>query len=199
MFSRPMIGRKIEPWRLAKAISVPIEMPPEIAGKPATRYSTAGIAAKTMPMVAIRQRPASCERTSRSISLADVSVNRAWPAGPLPSVFVSSAPLMLRVSSTWVCRSERAFCLVIVRSRRTSATRRVSRMAGGSTSSDSRESRQFRATIATAVATAVVRLEAIEVAVVVITDCRPATSCISRDWMSPPRVRLKKAIDWAWR
>jgi len=53
--------------------------------------------------------------------------------------------------------------------------------------------------MATAVATAVVRLAAIEVAVVVTTDWRPATSWSSRDWISPPRVRLKKSIDWAWR
>jgi len=37
------------------------------------------------------------------------------------------------------------------------------------------------------------------VAVEVTTDCSPEVSWISRDWISPPRVRLKKAIDWAWR
>jgi hypothetical protein len=52
--------------------------------------------------------------------------------------------------------------------------------------------------MATAVATAVVTLDAIEVAVEVSTDCRPATSRSSRDWISPPRVRLKKSSDWAW-
>ena len=46
--------------------------------------------------------------------------------------------------------------------------------------------------MATAVATAVVRLEAIEVAVEVTTDCMPPMSLVIRDCTSPVRVRVKK-------
>ena len=49
--------------------------------------------------------------------------------------------------------------------------------------------------MATAVATAVVRLEAMEVAVEVTTDSMPPMSLLMRDWTSPVRVRVKKAID----
>ena len=41
-----------------------------------------------------------------------------------------------------------------------------------------------------------VRLEAIEVAVEVTTDCMPPMSLVIRDCTSPVRVRVKKAIDW---
>ena len=49
--------------------------------------------------------------------------------------------------------------------------------------------------MATAVATAVVRLAAIEVAVEVTTDSMPPMSFWMRDCTSPVRVRVKKAID----
>ena len=63
------------------------------------------------------------------------------------------------------------------------------------TTSEMRESCQDRATIATAVATAVVRLAAMEVAVEVTTDSMPPMSLVMRDWTSPVRVRVKNAID----
>src|SRR6478735_3781956 len=68
-------------------------------------------------------------------------------------------------------------------------------MAGGMTTSEIRESRQDSATMATAVATAVVRFEAMEVAVDVTTDSMPPMSFWIRDWTSPDLVRVKKAID----
>src|SRR5216683_7494768 len=68
-------------------------------------------------------------------------------------------------------------------------------MAGGMTTSEMRESRQDSATMATAVAIAVVRLDAIEVAVEVTTDSMPPMSLVMRDWSSPLRVRVKKATD----
>ena len=49
--------------------------------------------------------------------------------------------------------------------------------------------------MATAVATAVVRLAAMEVAVEVTTDSMPPMSLVMRDWTSPVRVRVKKATD----
>ncbi len=54
-------------------------------------------------------------------------------------------------------------------------------------------SRQERTAIATAVATVVVRLEAIEVAVEVTTFCMPPMSLVIRDCTSPVRVRVKNA------
>ena len=49
--------------------------------------------------------------------------------------------------------------------------------------------------MAIAVATTVVTLVAIEVAVSVTTDCMPLTSLVRRDCTSPPLVRVKKASD----
>ena len=49
--------------------------------------------------------------------------------------------------------------------------------------------------MATAVATAVVRLAATDVAVEVTTDSMPPTSLVIRDWTSPVRVRVKNATD----
>src|SRR2546422_9728588 len=63
------------------------------------------------------------------------------------------------------------------------------------TTSEMRESCQDRATIATEVATAVVRLAAMEVAVEVTTDSMPPMSLVMRDWTSPVRVRVKNPID----
>ena len=90
-------------------------------------------------------------------------------------------------------------CCLAVTSRRSRATRRVSQMAGGMTRRERRLSRQLRATMAIAVPTAVVTLDAMDVAVEVTTDCIPATSLVRRDWTSPPRVRVKKESDWRWR
>ena len=50
---------------------------------------TAGIAAKMMLSEAIRQRPASWERSSRSISRAEEPLNRRTRAGPVPIVLAS--------------------------------------------------------------------------------------------------------------
>ena len=64
------------------------------------------------------------------------------------------------------------------------------------TSKEIRDNRQDSATIATAVATAVVRFEAMEVAVEVTTCCMPPMSLVIRDWTSPLRVRVKNPSDW---
>lgn len=170
-------------------------MPPDVAGSPAARYSSAGIAEKMMLIVAIRQRPDNCERTSRSTRRVEVAENRSDIAGPAPSVLPSWIPLIDRLSSIWVCMSASAFCRCVVISRRISATLRVSQMAGGSTISDSSDNRQLSTAIATAVPITVVTLDAIDVAVDVTTVCMPPMSLVSRDWISPPRVRVKKPSD----
>ncbi len=63
------------------------------------------------------------------------------------------------------------------------------------TTSEISESCGDKATMATAVAIAVVRLAAMEVAVEVTTDSMPPMSLVMRDCTSPVRVRVKKAID----
>ncbi|GAB2664434.1 hypothetical protein GCM10027068_50470 [Prescottella soli] len=83
----------------------------------------------------------------------------------------------------------------MVMARRIRATLRVNQIAGGSTISESSERRQLSTAIATAVPTTVVRLDAIEVAVDVTTVCIPPMSLVSRDWISPPRVRVKNPRD----
>src|ERR1019366_2682844 len=63
------------------------------------------------------------------------------------------------------------------------------------TTSEINDSRHDNATIATDVATAVVRLAAIDVAVEVTTDSIPPMSLVIRDCTSPVRVRVKNAMD----
>ena len=152
--------------------------------------------AKTICIVAIRQRPASCERSSRSTSSPDVAENRSAVRVEVPSVLARRTPLTDSPSSIWWLRSARWRCWAAVTARRSSATLRVSHRAGGMTSSESSDRRHDSATIATAVATAVVRFAAIDVAVDVTTPCMPLTSLVRRDCTSPARVRVKKPSDW---
>jgi hypothetical protein len=137
---------------------------------------TAGTAAKMMLSEAIRQRPASWERSSKSISRAEESVNRWIRPGPVPIVLASWMPLTESPSSMVTLRSASSLCCRVVMARRILATLRVRKMAGGMTTSEMSDSRQDRATIATAVATTVVRLAAREVAVEVTTDSMPPMS-----------------------
>ena len=146
--------------------------------------------------MAIRQRPASWDWTSKSTSSREVAANRFEVVSVAPRVLVSWTPLTDRPSSTCVSMSAIRRCCLAVTSRRSRATLRVSQMAGGMTRRESRLSRQLRATMAMAVPTAVVTLDAMEVAVEVTTDCIPATSLVRRDWTSPPRVRVKNESDW---
>ncbi len=154
------------------------------------------MAANTTVVAAIRQRPASCARSSRSTSRDDDAVKRSTSAGPVPVVRDSSTPPIERASSTVTLRSASSRCWAAVIARRMRATRRVSQIDGGSTSRDTSVSCQLSASIATNVATAVVRFEATEVAVEVTTDCMPPMSLVIRDCTSPVRVRVKKATDW---
>ena len=90
----------------------------------------------------------------------------------IPAVIYLSAglPPTERLSSTVTFRSASSRCWAAVTARRIRATRRVSQIDGGSTSSETRVSCQLSASIATSVATAVVRFEATEVAVKVTSD-----------------------------
>ena len=86
---------------------------------------TAGIAAKMMLIDAIRQRPASCERSSRSISRAEDAVNRRTSDGPVPIVLPSWTPLIDSPSSMVTLRSASSRCCCAVISRRIRATLRL--------------------------------------------------------------------------
>ena len=104
-------------------------------------------------------------------------------------------PLIDSPSSMVTLRSASSRCWAEVISRRIRATRRLSQIAGGITTSEISASRHESTAIATAVATVVVRFEAIEVAVEVTTICMPPMSLVIRDCTSPVRVRVKNAID----
>ena len=137
---------------------------------------TAGIAAKMTLIEAIRQRPASWERSSRSIRRAeDVGESAdqrragAHRLGQLDAVDRQSfLDGDVEVGKLALLRA--------VITRRSFATLRVRKIAGGMTTSEISESLQDSATMATAVATAVVRFEAIEVAVEVTTASMPPMS-----------------------
>ncbi len=86
---------------------------------------TAGIAAKMMLIEAIRHRPASWERSSRSISRAEEPVKRPTRDGPVPIVLASWIPLIDRPSSMVTFRLASSRCCSVVMARRMRATRRV--------------------------------------------------------------------------
>ena len=119
----------------------------------------AGTAAKTTFMVAIRQRPASWERTSRSTRSAEVCSKRRASVGAAPRVLVSWMPLIDRPSSTCTCRSASLAWRAAVTAYRIRATWRVRMTAGGSTTRVTRASCQLSSSIATRVPTTVVRLD----------------------------------------
>ena len=74
-------------------------------------------------------------------------------------------------------------------------TRRATSTNTGVSASEKTARRQSSRTIATTVATTVVTLETIDVAVLVTTVCTPPMSLAMRDWISPVRVRVKKASE----
>src|ERR1700722_8188491 len=103
-------------------------------------------------------------------------------------------PLIDRPSSMVTFRSASSRCCCVVIARRMRATLRDRYIEGGMTTSEMSDRRQDSATMAAEVATAVVRFEAIDVAVDVTTDSMPPMSLVMRDWTSPVLVLVKKAI-----
>ncbi len=85
----------------------------------------AGIAAKMMLIEAIRQRPASWERNSRSMRRAEEAVNRWTRDGPVPIVLASWMPLIDSPSSTVTLRLASSRCCSVVMARRMRATLRL--------------------------------------------------------------------------
>ena len=97
------------------------------------------------------------------------------------------------------CTSEEmsaiAPCLTVVIFLRCWPTRRASSTKNGSRPSENTARRQSSRNIATTLATTVVTLETIEVAVLVTTVCTPPMSLAIRDWISPVRVLVKNASE----
>lgn len=160
---------------------------------------SAGIAAITTPMVDIRQRPAMLERTSRSASSSDCRVNSRDSEPERPMVRPSRIPLTESDSCTAELIAASCFCRSVVIFLRSLPTRRLIQTNSGSSSSETTVSRQSRATMATTLATTLVRLDTSEVAVEVTVDCMPPMSLAIRDCTSPVRVRVKNASDIRWR
>ena len=86
-------------------------------------------------------------------------------------------------------------CVVFAIRRRSFPTRRVSSTKTGISAKANNASFQFSTSMPTIVATTVVTLEAIDVAVFVTTFCTPPMSFEILDCTSPVRVRVKKASD----
>ena len=151
--------------------------------------------AKVICTLAMRQRPAMRLCTSRSASSADSRSKRRVSSSPRPIVLPSMIPLTLSDSSISALMSARRPWRTVVMRLRSAPTRRVSHRKNGSSARLKTARRQSSANIATTVASTVVTLETIEVAVDVTTFCTPPMSLAMRDWTSPVRVRVKKASD----
>jgi len=159
----------------------------------------AGWTANVNWIVAIIQRPAMRERTSRSAMSFDSVVNRLARSAPRPIVLPSMIPdtdsdsaTSADISASWRC------CSLVIR-RRIWPTRRVMYTDGGTNTSEMIASRQSSRHMATSEAMTVVAFWAIVVAVVVTTLSRPPMSFAIRDCTSPVRVRVKNASDIFWR
>ena len=146
-------------------------------------------------IVAIIQRPAMRERTSRSARLCDSRSKRSASSAPRPIDLPSRMPETLSDSCTSEEMSAITPCLVAVIRLRWLPTRRAISTNTGVSASEKTASRQSSRNIATTVATTVVTLETIDVAVFVTTVCTPPMSLAIRDWISPVRVRVKKASE----
>ncbi len=156
------------------------------------------MAAMTMPMVDILQRPAMLERTSRSTSLSDSAEKAAESESERPMVRPRRMPLTESDSVTVAAMAAICFCRFVVILLRSLPTRRLIHTKTGSRSSETRVSRQSSASMATTVAMTAVRLETSEVAVEVTVACMPPMSLAMRDCTSPVRVRVKKASGIRW-
>lgn len=156
---------------------------------------TAGMAAMTTVMTAMRQRPAMLTLTSRSTSRSDSPAKDLVSESARPIVRPSRMPLTDSDSVTVAAMAAIWFWRWVVIFLRSLPTRRLIHTNRGSRRRVTTVSRQSRATMATTVATTLVVLETRDVAVEVTVACMPPMSLAMRDWTSPVRVRVKKASD----
>src|SRR5205085_7342002 len=162
---------------------------------PANRYTSAGMIAKVICTVAMRQRPAMRARTSMSASSPDSLLNCCTSSDERPIVLPSRMPETESDSSTSVDMSARRLWRTDWMRWRSWPTRRVSHTKNGSSASEKAVRRQSSRTIAPTTVTTVVTLWTIDVAVEVTTLSTPPMSLAMRDWTSPVRVRVKNASD----
>ena len=144
---------------------------------------------------AMTQRPAIRDCTSRRARSADWAVKRSPSSSVRPIVRPSRIPETDSDSWTSAEMSASVRCCVTVIARRCLPTLRVRKTKKGSRPSEKTASRQSSRNMATTVAMTVVRFETIEVAVDVTTVSTPPMSFAIRDWISPVRVRVKKASE----
>ncbi len=163
--------------------------------RPPNQYTAAGMTANVVWIEAITQRPAMRCRTSSSASCFDSPANRSASSSVRPIVFPSRIPDTDRDSWTRLEMSASVSCVVVAMRRRSSPTRRVNRTKIGTSANEKSESFQESKIMPIAVASTVVTLETIEVAVLVRTLCTPPMSFEIRDCTSPVRVRVKNASD----
>ncbi len=151
--------------------------------------------AKVAWIDAIAQRPAIRWRSSRSARRSDSVLNRSVSSPLRPIVFASSTPDTESDSSTSDEMSASELWVVAASARLRRPIRRVINTNTGSSANAAAASCQSSRIIATEVAITVVRLDTIEVAVVVTTLWTPPMSLEIRDCTSPVRVRVKNASD----
>ena len=150
---------------------------------------------------AMTQRPAMRDLTSRLARFSDSRSNRCASSLPRPIVLPSRIPDTDSDSSTRVDMSASIPCIRVVMRRRSLPTRRLSSTKNGSRISEKIASCQLSRNMAMIAAVTVATFETIEVAVEVTTFWMPPMSFAIRDWISPVRVRVKKASEsrWRWR
>ena len=100
-----------------------------------------------------------------------------------------------RVSSVIAVRSARLCCATDCSARRDLPTRKVKKTNIGTRINDMTVSLQDSTHIATKLEAMITTFERMLEAVSVTMLCTPATSLVSRDWISPVRVDVKKRID----
>ncbi len=144
---------------------------------------------------AITQRPAIRCLTSRSARRSDSPSKRSASSSPRPIVFPSRIPLTESDSCTMLEMSASDSCVVFAIRRRSFPTRRVSTANNGISANANSASCQLRTSMPIIVATTVVTLEVMFVAVLVTTFWTPPMSLLIRDCTSPVRVRVKKASE----
>ena len=118
---------------------------------------------------AITQRPAIRCRTSRSASRSDSPSKRSASSSPRPIVFPSRIPLTESDSWTMLEMSASDSCVVFAIRRRSLPTRRVSTANSGISANAKSASSQLRKSMPIIVATTVVTLDVMLVAVFVTT------------------------------
>jgi hypothetical protein len=146
-------------------------------------------------IVAITQRPAIRCRTSRSASCRDSRSNLSASSVVLPIVLPRRMPETESDSCTRLEMSASVSWVDFAMRRRSLPTRRVRSTNTGMSAKANSASCQLRAIIPIIVASTVVTLETIEVAVLVTTPWTPPMSFEIRDCTSPVRVRVKNASE----